>query len=191
MHEQQVKPDRRKAYSRQAIQKALKLLLDTTPIHKITVTEICRVADVNRTTFYANYTDLQDLLYSISQELDEKINAVLSQYDSLDGISYYTALVNTIRANADACLTIMRIPDREFQHVNIDFTYKKVMQVWQSNAFGHTSALHTLAPEYILAGDRAIINSWLEGGMLLPAETIASCLYTFNDLMIKQLHLLE
>lgn len=181
------KLDRRRAYSQRAIQKALKTLMDTMPLHKITVTDICREANVNRTTFYANYADLQALLHSISRELDDKIRPILSQYETMDGMSYYTALVETLGANAEACLTVMRISEREFLGSDIDFSYSNITRPWQMRTFNHASALADLMPEYILAGTRAVINGWLERDRPFPSELIAEYLYTINDLLIRQL----
>lgn len=54
--------DRRTRFTRQAIRDALMTLLRTKPYSKISVTEICRVADINRGTFYIHYYDVEDVL---------------------------------------------------------------------------------------------------------------------------------
>ena len=56
------KMNRKRSYSRMVIRQALLDILKTTPLSKVTVTDICKRADVNRTTFYANYEDIYDLL---------------------------------------------------------------------------------------------------------------------------------
>ena len=50
------KMNRKRAYSQKVIQEAFLELSKTTLISKITVTDICRVADVNRTTFIPTMT---------------------------------------------------------------------------------------------------------------------------------------
>ena len=51
------KEDRRVRYTKQAIRDGFLRLLAEKPIEKISVTEICREADINRGTFYAHYSD--------------------------------------------------------------------------------------------------------------------------------------
>ena len=53
--------DRRTRRTRTALQNALLQLLGTKPLNKITVTELTRLADVNRVTFYAHYQDVEEL----------------------------------------------------------------------------------------------------------------------------------
>ncbi len=54
--------DRRTKYTRNAIRDAMMELLNTKPFSKISVTEICRLADINRGTFYIHYYDVDDVL---------------------------------------------------------------------------------------------------------------------------------
>ncbi len=54
--------DRRTKYTRNAIRDAMMELLKTKPFSKISVTEICRLADINRGTFYIHYYDVDDVL---------------------------------------------------------------------------------------------------------------------------------
>ncbi len=57
--------DRRTKYTRNAIRDALMELLKTKPYSKISVTEICRLAEINRGTFYIHYYDVDDVLDDI------------------------------------------------------------------------------------------------------------------------------
>ena len=60
--------DRRTKYTRSVIREALMGLLRTKPYSKITVTELCRLADINRGTFYIHYFDVDDVLDDILTE---------------------------------------------------------------------------------------------------------------------------
>ncbi len=57
--------DRRTKYTRQVIRDSLMELLNRKPYSKITVTEICRLAEINRGTFYIHYYDVDDVLDDI------------------------------------------------------------------------------------------------------------------------------
>ncbi len=60
--------DRRTKYTRKVIRDALMELLKTKPYSKITVTEICRLAEINRGTFYIHYYDVDDVLDDILEQ---------------------------------------------------------------------------------------------------------------------------
>ena len=62
------KTDRRTRYTRQAIKDILLDELKIKPYSKITVTEICKKAEMNRGTFYLHYYDIDDVLNDILED---------------------------------------------------------------------------------------------------------------------------
>lgn len=70
------KQDARVRYTKMVIRNSLLELLRIKPIAKITVTEICERADINRATFYAHYSDPSDLLHSLEAEVIEERDAL-------------------------------------------------------------------------------------------------------------------
>lgn len=59
------KNDARVRYTKLVLKNALLKLMQTKPINKITVKEVCELAGLNRATFYAHYGNCFDLLESI------------------------------------------------------------------------------------------------------------------------------
>ena len=62
------KETRKIRYTRKVIQDSFIELMQTKPIMRITVKEICELADVSRSTFYLHYKDHYDLLKQIEEE---------------------------------------------------------------------------------------------------------------------------
>lgn len=71
------KMDRRTRYTRQAIRDALLELMKQKSFSKVTVTEICKLAEMNRGTFYLHYLDLEDVLDDILTEMMTETACVL------------------------------------------------------------------------------------------------------------------
>ncbi|MDO5411466.1 MAG: TetR/AcrR family transcriptional regulator [Lachnospiraceae bacterium] len=69
MIEKQRKEDRRTRYTRQLIRETLLKLLEKKAFPRITVTEICKLAEINRGTFYLHYYDTEDVLDDILTEM--------------------------------------------------------------------------------------------------------------------------
>lgn len=65
--------------SRRLIREAFQELLGEKPIEKITVTDIVRRADINRSTFYAHYSDVKGLLEEIQDEVMQRSLALIAE----------------------------------------------------------------------------------------------------------------
>lgn len=78
------KENQRIALTKKLLQNAFLKLLKTTPIHAISIRELCREAGINRTTFYNHYGSQYDLLGEISGRFLDSIAAALDCADIRD-----------------------------------------------------------------------------------------------------------
>ncbi len=69
--------------SKKMIREGLFRCLKTKKIDKITITELCREAGVNRTTFYSHYEFPRDVLDEISAEIVDEIIDIYKHTDSV------------------------------------------------------------------------------------------------------------
>ena len=65
------KTDARVRYTKRVLKESFLKLLKEKSVNKITVKEVCELAELNRATFYLHYSDCFALLESIEQELLE------------------------------------------------------------------------------------------------------------------------
>ncbi|MGG5318785.1 TetR/AcrR family transcriptional regulator [Enterococcus sp. AZ072] len=54
------------------IKKNFILLLQTKELHEIKVAQLCKLAEINRSTFYAHFIDIYDLSEKITAEIEDK-----------------------------------------------------------------------------------------------------------------------
>ncbi len=107
MKAEQRKENRRVRYTRMALRESLLSLLQEYPLNKITVSQICEHADVNRSTFYLYYKDAYDLLDQIETELYEQIfQAVEGATRPLLGEETLQRIFEIIYKNRDLCRVI-------------------------------------------------------------------------------------
>lgn len=66
--------NKRKRESMERIEKVFIELLQTKELNEINVSDICKRAGLNRTTFYANYTDI----YGLADTIRDKLEAAVS-----------------------------------------------------------------------------------------------------------------
>ena len=65
--------NKRRKESKKKIENALVKLLQQHELSEISVTDMCKIAGVNRTTFYANYLDIFDLADAVQKNLEEEV----------------------------------------------------------------------------------------------------------------------
>lgn len=129
-----MKSDRRVRYTRMVLKQALLSLMLERPITRITVTEICERAEVNRATFYAHYADPYDLLARIENELFESIRRSIAGGLSSGSLRrILTDICSSIRENGALCRVIFsEYGDREFLERVLNIARVESMALWRS-----------------------------------------------------------
>lgn len=102
------KTDRRTLYTQTVIKEALVELLRKKNIGKITVTEICKIAEINRATFYTHFHDPYDLLEHVEDEYSEKmINTLCKIIEQDKSIMFNLAAIIHKTIRSDATLNLL------------------------------------------------------------------------------------
>lgn len=102
------KEDRRNAYTEKVIKDTVFQLLQTKPINKITVSEVCRLAEINRSTFYLHYMDCQHVLEQEQEHFCDKLIAYMEEHKAGESIDIIIDLHKIIRENNDFYLLLIR-----------------------------------------------------------------------------------
>lgn len=102
-----MKTDARVRYTKQVLKSTLLGLLEHKPINKITVKEVCEIAQINRATFYSHYADCFDLLEQIENEFISEFEKSLSYIDGLDVRQLVVAIYDIIDKNIDLCRALI------------------------------------------------------------------------------------
>lgn len=69
--------DRRARRTAQQIKEAMLSFMETTAIHQISVSEICKACQINRATFYDHYRDVFDLVQDLENDMLLAIQALM------------------------------------------------------------------------------------------------------------------
>jgi len=86
------KEDRRTAMTKRMLKEALTEMLETMDIYHISIRELCKRADVNRTTFYKYYGSQFDLLADMEKDLLVFLAEVIRDFEA-----------DTVKAIETAC----------------------------------------------------------------------------------------
>lgn len=177
----QKKEDRRVRYTKKAIKDSFLELFETKPLEKISVTEICNNADINRGTFYSHYSDPYDLKRVLEEEFLETVKARIMECtnNGQEPISA-TQTLCILKENKDLC--------RVFTGPNGDF--ESLIRIVGTQASNHMLKLfdyvEEIAPnnseclQLMLASCiTSIIKYWLDNDMQQEPELIAESIEKF------------
>jgi AcrR family transcriptional regulator len=169
------KEDRRVVYTKTALREALIKLLGDKHISAITVKSLCKVAEVNRSTFYLHYRNQYDLLHQIEQEvfrgLEERLSIVKDvKSERPISLEMLTKVLEYAQENpALTSVLLSRNCDFSFQQDLIDFM--QILAVWFDPSYGERVRDHIVL--FITSGCIACIEKWLQDGMVEPPEEVA------------------
>lgn len=151
------KNNHRRRESVERIEKAFMELLQTRELNEITVSDICKLCGLNRSTFYANFTDVYDLADKMRVHLEEEVNRLYEsetaqKFNSND----YLRLFRHIRDNQLFYRTYFRLGyDNQFK-----LKYYDIHQA-QRHFDNQYIEYHV---EFFRSGFNAIVRMWLAGG---------------------------
>ena len=147
----------RRRESVERIEKVFMELLQTRELNEITVSDICKLCGLNRSTFYAHFTDVYDLTDKMRVHLEEEVNRLYEsetaqKFNSND----YLRLFRHIRDNQLFYRTYFRLDyDNQFR-----LKYYDIHQA-QRHFDNQYIKYHV---EFFRSGFNAIVRMWLAGG---------------------------
>lgn len=79
------KVDRRVIKTRRQLKKGLAALMKEKSVNQITVKELVEEVDINRSTFYLHFKDIQDLLREIEENMEAQIKRAIEEHPIVFG----------------------------------------------------------------------------------------------------------
>lgn len=185
-----MKSDRRVTYTKMVLKKSLLEIIHEKPVSRITVKEVCERADINRATFYSHFTDVNDMLGQIENELYETIKHTLDRGWSANNLAeLLTGVCTEIKLNEDVCKAVLSDNgDKDFLNRALFVAQEKCVSDWKmSSTKADTETLEKIYT-FFSHGSAAIILSWVRSGMEESPKEIA---YFIEQITNKGLGLLR
>ena len=149
--------NKRRRETLEAIKKAFVELIQNHDLDQISISQLCKKAGINRTTFYACYDNLHDIADSIRKELEDNM------------IAMYREEIESRQSRGDYLRLFRHIKDNQIFYR----TYFKLGYDSQLKGFGYnTKAAEEYFDnkfieyhmEFFRAGITRIIRMWLDNG---------------------------
>lgn len=169
------KVDRRVLYTKMFLRESLLELLREKPISRITPTELCRRAGINRNTFYSHYPSPEALLCDIEEDLFRQVRGSLERISSGQEISLLIAeICVAIAENYDLCrILLSENGDARFLERLINLAHDQTLLSWSNAGIHADEAAQETLYAYAVHGSVAVIRAWVCLGMPQSPHEIA------------------
>ncbi|NEG69363.1 TetR/AcrR family transcriptional regulator [Bifidobacterium choloepi] len=163
----------RRRNSQDRIEAAFRQLLETKELGDIKVNEITKLAGVNRSTFYANYLDIDDLAETVRTQMFEHYLALYPREAETRSHSYnYLPMFQEISEHPDFFRMMMKL--------NFDYEsyYDEHLEASEAEKYLGTAEHMDYHIAFFKAGINAMLRKWLEEGCTVPPEEMVAILET-------------
>lgn len=166
--------DKRVKYTKKVIADTLLELLDEKEISKITISELCIKANINRATFYRYYVDVYDLLATIEKEFVEEIkNTPVSETDTV--LTFSEELL-TVFSNNKKLVKILFNANNNIYFLEdvLELVYEKCRIKWLIENQDLEDKDIEYASIFLFNGALGLINYWVQNDFDQSIEDLAS-----------------
>lgn len=173
-----MKTDPRTRYTRQIITEAFWQLLRQKSIEKITVKEVCMLAQINRGTFYRHFQDCYDLMAQLEAQALDQLDQALADTRKvgLQGMLY--SILQKLQ-NDEEFLAVLARQSRDdaFLHrvVGRCFCYMDQCLRAGESSQGDT-VWRDMQNTFLFAGSAGVMEYWLHSGCKTPPEQVAAAI---------------
>ena len=165
--------DRRINKTKQSIKNSFLELLKTRDVRKVTVTDVCRIADINRATFYAYYQDIPDLYECLKEELSASFISALSFYHfDMDSNDTVNRIFDCIKEHHELFLLLSSSNNpNEILSLIPSSMKNNAIDIWlkESNL---TYEEADMLFSFITAGGNAILLKWIQSDFSMNEESV-------------------
>lgn len=178
--------DRRVQKTKNLIEDVLINLLETKNINTITVTEVCKLADINRGTFYLHYADVFDLFEQLQSELLNDFYQILNKYEIVEStldksFPILTDIAIFVKEKSKFFKIFLNKNNIDFNR-NLTDKFLEYLKYKSWIKFYHSDD-NLITYEYyytfIITGIIGIITKWLNSGLKESCTEIADMMEEF------------
>ena len=169
-----MKTDARVRYTKMRIREAFFQCLKEKPVSRITVKELCEIAEINRATFYTHYNDPFDLMGQLEKEVLQKFREMAENagFDKENGIM--TELLKGLKEDkGETALLASANGDPSF-NAKISALFYEIYEKGMGDMLSRlTKRQRKTVYRFMSGGCSQVLSLWLEEGMQESPEAVA------------------
>lgn len=156
------------------IQKALFSLLKFKHYNDISIKEICYEAGINRSSFYAHYQDINDLMIKTEQALSKSMTSIFDPNKVWDS-DVFIKMFKFLYDNQNFYRTYLTTNEQAFMEKNDFKNFIGIIEKYNKNLdFESNERIYHMA--FFAGGIKALCKSWLSTGCKETPEQMSDIL---------------
>ncbi|MEZ3438933.1 MAG: TetR/AcrR family transcriptional regulator [Oscillospiraceae bacterium] len=159
--------DLRVVKTRRVIRNTLFEMMSEKPLSKITISEICARAEINRKTFYRHYRTVGDVITELENEILNEFSAIMRTGNKsvLDAGSAIRDISAVVERRRDFFAGLMKLNPDLFSNGKIKAMLCRMISVSLKNvgALDDETTLRAAA-EFTVSGVLSLYAAWFDGG---------------------------
>lgn len=180
-----MKTDARVRYTKMRIREAFFQCLKEKPVSKITVREICDLAEINRATFYTHYADLFDLLEKLEGEAIDRLRQLIAECTQ-KGTGLLSAVLEGVKEpESGPALLASQNGDPGFGTKISELFYQEIFPSIAEKLTEATEDEREAMYHFLAGGCGNLITAWAESGMKLPIAEMTARIGKLTEALIE------
>lgn len=174
--------DARVRYTRMIIEQSFLELLQKKPVAKITVTEICQIAGINRATFYKHYLDVPDLLEKIEEDLFNQIRRSFGA-EQIKVKDFLIRMLRYTKDNQDRFFALGgENGDPNLMMKTFMVCYESAYPLLAQNMPGVSDNERQMLYHFLSQGAGGVLAWWVRDGMRTSPEELAQFILSVSSI---------
>lgn len=173
--------DARVRYTRMVIENSFVQLLKEKPLSRITVTELCQRAQINRATFYKHYLDVPDLMDKIENQLLDQLKQGFENKDFLVK-QFMPDMFRAMQRDGERLMVLAsdngdpNLMTRSFQ-----VCYESVYPHLETILPPMEEDTRRMLYNFLAYGCGGMLRSWVQSGMTRSPEEMAALILKYAE----------
>jgi len=180
------KENRKIRYTKKVIRDSLMELMKTKSILSVSIKDMCELADISRSTFYAHYKDQYDLLRQIEEDtlayFEDMLNRYKDKYSKKETAQMVEEMLTYIANNGNSIQVLLSengdldFQKKLFQH----FTHHNLVTKYFSEK-QQDDETKTYYSVFLIHGYIGLIQHWLKTDMSIPVPQLTKMLLKWAE----------
>lgn len=163
--------DKRVKHTKQFLKEALIELLKEKPLSKISITELCKKADINRNTFYCHYNYPEEILIEMQEEIFHQFQKLFNE--NKNESSLILNICRILKESPRLYYITFNSSDGRFLEQLISLSHDKNIYDWKKITEFKDSRTAEMFYRFMLSGATSIIRTWCDNGFKETPEEIS------------------
>lgn len=161
-----MKTDARIRYTKMVIKNSFIQLLEGQPVNKITVKDVCELAEINRATFYKHYMDCFDLLKQIEDEMIAELQQLVQDGPHKNQVDMFKKIFSKIKEDKELYITIAsEYGDITLPNRILNLCYEQMYPSLEDQFPNMTKTKQEWLYYFSASGCSGVLNHWINSGM--------------------------